>query len=118
MSQIVDRGEGYLAAVRYVLSRLNGGRRAFFACDKESRRELISHIVKTHKHDRNIYSRMRDEQFAEAASILHEALQRNRLTEKTETEVRSILERAWKEGELRITRRWITRRLLSGLTRF
>lgn len=50
--------EGYLSVVRYVLSRLKGGRKAFFAGDKESRRELIKHILKTHQYNRSIYIRV------------------------------------------------------------
>lgn len=51
-------GESYLAVVRFVLNHLQGGRKAFLACDKESRRKLISHIVKTHKRNRNVYTRV------------------------------------------------------------
>lgn len=48
----------YLRVVRYVLSRLKGGRKAFLASDKESRRELIKNIIKTHQYNRNIYIRV------------------------------------------------------------
>ncbi len=61
VSMIVGRrhvGEGYLSVVRYVLSRLRGGRKSFLACDRESRRELISHIIKTHRQNRRIYTQV------------------------------------------------------------
>lgn len=61
VSMIVGRrsvGEDYLSVVRYVLSRLKGGRRAFLASDKESRRELLSHIIKTHRRNRNVYTQV------------------------------------------------------------
>lgn len=48
-------GESNLRVVRYVLSRLAGGRRSFFKLARRQRRKLIKDIVREHAHNRRIY---------------------------------------------------------------
>lgn len=58
VSRIVDRcsvGADYLTVLRYVLSRIEGGRAAFLKQRPEVRRIIIRTAFQTHRSNRDLY---------------------------------------------------------------
>jgi hypothetical protein len=51
-------GADYLTAVRYVVSRLKGRRRAFLRLPRRTRRTIIREALKCHAANRQLYRRV------------------------------------------------------------
>ena len=78
--QIVGRchvGEDYLSVVRYVLSKLKGGRTAFFTVPRDERRYIIGSTLACHAENRNTYSAVMGGGYLDAWDIIRRTLARD-----------------------------------------